>query len=48
VVQRKFYKSLYFQVLAAIVIGVLVGYFYPVVGAAMKPLGHGLFHGDTP
>jgi aerobic C4-dicarboxylate transport protein len=41
VVQRKFYKSLYFQVLAAIVIGVLVGYFYPVAGAAMKPLGDG-------
>lgn len=39
--QRKIYKSLYFQVLAAIVIGVLLGYFYPAVGAAMKPLGDG-------
>lgn len=39
--QRKIYKSLYFQVLAAIVIGVLLGYFYPAAGAAMKPLGDG-------
>jgi aerobic C4-dicarboxylate transport protein len=41
VAQRKIYKSLYFQVLAAIVIGVLLGYFYPAAGAAMKPLGEG-------
>ena len=39
--QRKFCKSLYFQVLVAIVIGVLMGYFYPAAGAAMKPLGDG-------
>ena len=38
---RKIYKSLYFQVLAAIVIGVLLGYFRPAAGAAMKPLGDG-------
>jgi len=41
VAQRKFCKSLYFQVLVAIVIGVLMGYFYPAAGAAMKPLGDG-------
>lgn len=35
------YKSLYVQVLTAIVIGVLVGHFYPETGAAMKPLGDG-------
>lgn len=36
-----FYRSLYFQVLMAIVIGVLLGYFYPHAGEAMKPLGDG-------
>ncbi|MGZ5855660.1 MAG: dicarboxylate/amino acid:cation symporter [Burkholderiaceae bacterium] len=35
------YKSLYAQVLTAIVIGVLIGHFYPETGAAMKPLGDG-------
>ncbi|MBC3869294.1 dicarboxylate/amino acid:cation symporter [Undibacterium oligocarboniphilum] len=35
------YKSLYFQVISAIVIGVLLGHFYPDTGAAMKPLGDG-------
>ena len=34
-----FYRHLYFQVLAAIVAGVLLGHFDPGVGAAMKPLG---------
>lgn len=36
-----FYKSLYFQVLMAIVIGVLLGHFYPHAGEAMKPFGDG-------
>ncbi|HWX00773.1 dicarboxylate/amino acid:cation symporter [Collimonas sp.] len=35
------YKSLYVQVLTAIVIGVLLGHLYPETGAAMKPLGDG-------
>src|SRR5450631_3560157 len=35
------YKSLYVQVLTAIIIGVLLGHFYPDTGAAMKPLGDG-------
>jgi aerobic C4-dicarboxylate transport protein len=35
------YKSLYFQVICAIIIGVLLGYFYPSTGEAMKPLGDG-------
>ncbi|WP_225782206.1 dicarboxylate/amino acid:cation symporter [Xenophilus sp. Marseille-Q4582] len=38
---QPFYKSLYFQVITAIVIGVLLGHFYPDTGAAMKPLGDG-------
>src|SRR6187200_2766139 len=36
---KPFYKSLYAQVLTAIVIGVALGHFYPETGAAMKPLG---------
>src|SRR6266404_1448129 len=40
-ITNKIYKSLYFQVLVAIAIGVLVGYFAPETGAAMKPLGDG-------
>ncbi|MEO5738777.1 MAG: dicarboxylate/amino acid:cation symporter [Variovorax sp.] len=40
-VPKPFYKSLYFQVITAIVIGVLLGHFYPDTGAAMKPLGDG-------
>lgn len=38
---RPFYKSLYFQVITAIVIGVALGHFLPETGAAMKPLGDG-------
>jgi len=38
---RPLYKSLYAQVITAIVIGVLLGHFYPESGAAMKPLGDG-------
>ncbi len=37
--KQPLYKSLYFQVISAIVIGVLLGYFQPETGAAMKPLG---------
>ncbi|MFZ6645497.1 dicarboxylate/amino acid:cation symporter [Undibacterium sp. TJN25] len=39
--KQPLYKSLYFQVIVAIVIGVLLGHFYPQTGAAMKPLGDG-------
>ena len=35
------YRSLYFQVIVAIVIGILLGHFYPELGAQMKPLGDG-------
>jgi aerobic C4-dicarboxylate transport protein len=38
---KKIYQSLYFQVLTAIAIGVLLGHFFPETGAAMKPLGDG-------
>jgi aerobic C4-dicarboxylate transport protein len=36
-----FYKNLYFQVLVAIAIGVLLGYLRPALGAEMKPFGDG-------
>src|SRR5450755_2816536 len=40
-VSKPLYKSLYFQVITAIVIGVLLGHFWPQTGEAMKPLGDG-------
>lgn len=36
---RPWYLHLYVQVLAAIILGVLVGHFYPSTGEALKPLG---------
>src|SRR5258706_10066081 len=39
--RTKFYQGLYFQVLLAISIGVLLGHFYPHLGTVMKPLGDG-------
>ena len=38
-VRKPFYQSLYLQVITAIVIGVLLGHFWPSTGEAMKPLG---------
>ena len=34
-----FYRVLYFQVIVAIIIGVLLGHFYPSLASEMKPLG---------
>ena len=39
--RRPLWKSLYVQVLVAIALGVLVGWLWPVAGAALKPLGDG-------
>jgi aerobic C4-dicarboxylate transport protein len=39
--RKPLWKSLYFQVIVAIVLGVLLGHFQPETGAAMKPLGDG-------
>ncbi|WP_173910993.1 dicarboxylate/amino acid:cation symporter [Acinetobacter sp. Marseille-Q1618] len=36
---QKFYQILYVQVIAAIVLGILLGHFYPDVGESLKPLG---------
>ena len=38
---KKIYRHLYFQVLTAIAIGILLGYFYPDTATEMKPLGDG-------
>jgi aerobic C4-dicarboxylate transport protein len=39
--RRRWYRSLYIQVLIAISLGVLLGHFFPHAGEAMKPLGDG-------
>ncbi|WP_038909912.1 dicarboxylate/amino acid:cation symporter [Dickeya dadantii] len=39
--KKLIFKSLYFQVLAAITIGILLGHFYPALGQQMQPLGDG-------
>lgn len=36
---RKLLKTLYFQVIIAIVAGILLGHFYPKIGVDVKPLG---------
>ena len=38
---KKLYRSLYFQVLLAIALGILLGLFYPDAAIKMKPLGDG-------
>src|SRR6476646_1132615 len=39
--RKPFYSHLYVQVLTAIVLGILLGHFYPQLGEQMKPLGGG-------
>jgi aerobic C4-dicarboxylate transport protein len=38
---KKLTRSLYAQVLLAVILGALLGYFKPALGASMKPLGDG-------
>src|SRR5450755_4622900 len=40
-IRRPIWKSLYAQVITAIIIGVILGNFWPETGEAMKPLGDG-------
>ncbi|MGZ5274662.1 MAG: dicarboxylate/amino acid:cation symporter [Caldimonas sp.] len=40
-IRRPIWQSLYAQVITAIVIGVILGHFWPQAGEAMKPLGDG-------
>jgi aerobic C4-dicarboxylate transport protein len=37
--KTKWYRHLYVQVLIAVVLGILLGHYYPEFGTAMKPLG---------
>src|SRR6059058_1384565 len=39
--KKKVYTILYFQVILAIIAGILVGYFYPETAIKLKPLGDG-------
>ena len=39
--KKPLYKSLYFQVSCAILLGIALGHFYPQTAQAMKPLGDG-------
>ena len=39
--RRPFWRTLYFQVLVAIALGVLVGWLFPDTGRSLKPLGDG-------
>ncbi|MGX0620985.1 aerobic C4-dicarboxylate transport protein [Cupriavidus metallidurans] len=39
--RKPLYRSLYFQVIVAIISGVVLGHYYPTAGEAMKPLGDG-------
>ena len=41
ILHRPWYKILYVQVLIAIFLGILIGYFYPDLGKELKPLGDG-------
>jgi aerobic C4-dicarboxylate transport protein len=38
---RRWYSILYIQVLVAIILGILIGRFFPKTGVALKPLGDG-------
>jgi aerobic C4-dicarboxylate transport protein len=38
---RRFSRSLYLQVITAVVIGAVVGHVYPKFGVELKPLGEG-------
>ena len=38
---KPFYAHLYFQVLVAILVGAVLGHFYPTLATSMKPLGDG-------
>ena len=40
-VKSPFYKGLFFQIILSILAGILVGYLFPKLGLALKPLGDG-------
>lgn len=38
---KNLFKSLYFQVIIAILIGIALGHYYPTIGVSLKPFGDG-------
>ncbi|MEI6140701.1 MAG: cation:dicarboxylase symporter family transporter, partial [Mariniphaga sp.] len=38
---RKIYKGLYFQVIVAIILGIILGVYQPALAESLKPLGDG-------
>jgi aerobic C4-dicarboxylate transport protein len=40
-VKKAFYRSIYFQVLFSIILGIFVGHFFPEIASKMKPLADG-------
>jgi aerobic C4-dicarboxylate transport protein len=43
--RSKLFRSLYFQVVVALIAGIAVGYFYPAIATDMKPLGDVFING---
>ncbi|ADX74666.1 Na+/H+ dicarboxylate symporter [Pseudarthrobacter phenanthrenivorans Sphe3] len=39
--RKPFYSSLFFQILVAVVSGIIIGHLWPDIGAALRPLGDG-------
>ena len=39
--RKPWYRILYLQVLVAVGLGILIGYFFPATGKSLKPLGDG-------
>lgn len=39
--KKPLYKSLFFQLLVAVVLGIVIGHFWPNLGATLRPLGDG-------
>ncbi|MDP9937623.1 aerobic C4-dicarboxylate transport protein [Paenarthrobacter nicotinovorans] len=39
--KKPLYKSLFFQILVAVVLGISIGYLWPDLGSALRPLGDG-------
>jgi aerobic C4-dicarboxylate transport protein len=39
--RKPLYKSLFFQILVAVMAGILIGHLWPDIGAALRPLGDG-------
>uniref|UniRef100_UPI000B085AF3 cation:dicarboxylate symporter family transporter n=1 Tax=Acinetobacter baumannii TaxID=470 RepID=UPI000B085AF3 len=37
--KQQFHQILYVQVIFAIILGILIGHFYPELGESLKPLG---------